>query len=94
MMRKRKLRVLMLMDRDLVPPEDADGYSRADLQTAPWKMEYDVSATLHNLEHEVRHALRQIEGRVDLVPPGGPGVFREDPGSGHGISLRAAPSGG
>src|SRR5688500_16643634 len=54
MMRKRTLRVLMLMDRDLVPPDDADNVSKADLQTAPWKMEYDVSATLHNLKHEVR----------------------------------------
>ena len=74
MMRKRKLRVLMLMDRDLVPPDDAETYSKADLQTAPWKMEYDVSATLHNLAHEVRPLgvyddLHSIRGAIDDFEP-------------------------
>ena len=54
MMRQRRLRVLVLMDRDLVPPADADSWSKADLASAPWKMEYDVDTTLHNLRHEVR----------------------------------------
>src|SRR5688500_18815321 len=67
MMRKRTLRVLMLMDRDLVPPDDADNVSKADLQTAPWKMEYDVSATLHNLKHEVRP--RSEEHTSELQSP-------------------------
>src|SRR5580765_7463771 len=69
-MRKRTLRVLMLMDRDLVPPDDAETHSRADLQTAPWKMEYDVAASLHNLRHEVRPLgvyddLNAIRGAID-----------------------------
>ena len=74
MMRKRKLRVLMLMDRDLVPPDDAEHYPAADLQSAPWKMEYDVSATLHNLDHEVRHVgvyddLNAIRSAMDEFEP-------------------------
>src|SRR5215210_5145271 len=74
MMRQRKLRVLMLMDQDLVPPGDAVSYSKADLQTAPWKMEYDVSATLHNLAHEVRPLgvyddLNVIRGAIDEFQP-------------------------
>ena len=74
MMRQRKLRVLLLMDQDLVPPDDAASWSRADLQTAPWKMEYDVSATLHNLHHEVRPLgvyddLQSIRGAIDEFEP-------------------------
>ena len=74
MMRQRKLRVLMLMDRDLVPPADADQVSKADLQTAPWKMEHDVAVTLHNLAHEVRHVpvhddLNAIRAAVDDFKP-------------------------
>ncbi len=47
-----KLRVLALMHRDLVPPESIEGLS--DEELAPFKTEYDVTATLHNLGHEVR----------------------------------------
>src|SRR6266516_7921784 len=50
----KRLRVLVLMDQDLIPPPDAHAYSTEQLQTAPWKMEYDVAATLENLGHEVR----------------------------------------
>jgi D-alanine-D-alanine ligase len=71
---KRKLRVLMLMDQDLVPPDDADKWTKADLQAAPWKMEYDVSATLHNLGHEVRPLgvhddLNAIRSAIDEFQP-------------------------
>src|SRR4029434_8755186 len=74
MLRKRKLRVLMLMDKDLVPPEDAPSYSKSDLQAAAWKMEYDVAATLHNLKHEVRPLgvsddLNVIRSTVDDFEP-------------------------
>ena len=50
----KRLRVLVLMDQDLIPPADAHSYTREQLQTAPWKMEYDVAATLENLGHEVK----------------------------------------
>jgi D-alanine-D-alanine ligase len=50
----KRLRVLVLMDADLIPPADAHTLATEQLQAAPWKMEYDVSATLENLGHEVR----------------------------------------
>ena len=48
----KKLRILALMDKDLVPPESIEGLSLEEI--APWKMEYDVTATLYNMGHEVR----------------------------------------
>jgi D-alanine-D-alanine ligase len=51
---QKKLRVLVLMDHDLLPPDDAHDLPVPDLQAAAWKMEYDVTATLENLGHEVR----------------------------------------
>jgi D-alanine-D-alanine ligase len=47
-----RLRVLMLMDKDLVPPNDITGLTEEQMQAAPWKMEYDVYAALHNMGHE------------------------------------------
>jgi D-alanine-D-alanine ligase len=44
--------VLVLMHEALVPPDDIKGLS--DEEIAPWKTEYDVTATLHNMGHEVR----------------------------------------
>jgi D-alanine-D-alanine ligase len=49
-MRKR-LRVLLLVHEDLVPPESIEGLS--DKEMAPWKTEYDVKVTLSELGHEV-----------------------------------------
>lgn len=48
----RKLRVLVLADEDLVPPEDVEGLSEQEM--APFQMEYDVITTLRKLGHEVR----------------------------------------
>lgn len=48
----RKLRILVLVHKDLVPPETIDGLS--DKEIAPWKAEYDVIATLKDMGHEVR----------------------------------------
>ena len=50
----KRLRVLVLMDQDLIPPAEAHTLPTEALQAAPWKMEYDVAATLENLGHEVR----------------------------------------
>lgn len=47
-----KLRILAVMDRDLVPPDRIDGLSEKDI--APWRMEYDVISTLRKMKHEVR----------------------------------------
>jgi D-alanine-D-alanine ligase len=47
----RKLRVLVLMHEDLVPPLSVNGYS--DKEIAEWATEYDVLAGLEGLGHEV-----------------------------------------
>ena len=49
---KKKLRILVLMHEDLVPPESIEGLSVKEV--APFKSEYDVSAGLQNIGHEVR----------------------------------------
>jgi D-alanine-D-alanine ligase len=46
----KKLRVLALMNRDLIPPDSIEGLT--DEQMAPWKMEYDVVVTLNEIGHE------------------------------------------
>jgi D-alanine-D-alanine ligase len=46
----RKLRILALMHGELVPPDDVSGY---DLAEVDWKTEYDVSANLRLIGHEV-----------------------------------------
>jgi D-alanine-D-alanine ligase len=48
----KKLRILVLMHEDLVPPETLDGATEQEI--AQWKTEFDVLAGLHNLGHEVR----------------------------------------
>jgi D-alanine-D-alanine ligase len=45
-----KLRILAVMHDGLVPPGNVRGYNLADVH---WKMEYDVTANLRVLEHEV-----------------------------------------
>jgi D-alanine-D-alanine ligase len=48
----RKLRVLVLMHDYLVPPDDVSGH---DVETAPWRTEYDVLKTLRDdLQHDVQ----------------------------------------
>jgi D-alanine-D-alanine ligase len=46
----KRLRVLVLMHEDLVPPEQVDGY---DLNSVEWRTEHDVISTLQDLGHEV-----------------------------------------
>jgi len=47
----RKLRVLVLVHEDLVPPEDLEGIEPTE---QPWRTEFDVIATLVEMGHEVR----------------------------------------
>ena len=47
----KSLRILVLMHRDLVPPEDMEGYS--DKEITEWKTEFDVVSTLKEMGHEV-----------------------------------------
>jgi D-alanine-D-alanine ligase len=48
----KRLRVLVLVHEDLVPPETLDGYSDKEMQE--WKTEYDVVTTLREMGHDVR----------------------------------------
>lgn len=67
-----KLRVLVLMHEDLVPPETlAEG---TDLATVEWKTEYDVVTALREMGHEVRplglrNNLRVIRDATDDWKP-------------------------
>ena len=47
----RKRRILTIMHEDLVPPDSIEGLGEKDIE--PFKTEYDVTASLHNLGHEV-----------------------------------------
>ena len=48
----KKLRVLVLMDETLVPPESLDGASEEEI--LEWKTEYDVCTTLDEIGHDIR----------------------------------------
>jgi len=48
----KKLRILVLVHEDLVPPESMEGHS--DKEILEWKAEYDVITTLREMQHEVR----------------------------------------
>ena len=46
----KRLRVLVLMHEDLVPPDQVNGH---DLKAVEWRTEHDVVSTLKKLGHEV-----------------------------------------
>src|SRR5262249_6571404 len=48
----RRLRILVAMHPDFVPPDSAKGYSAREINE--WKTEYDVVSTLRTAGHEVR----------------------------------------
>ncbi|HEY5702218.1 MAG TPA: ATP-grasp domain-containing protein [Gammaproteobacteria bacterium] len=48
----KKLRILVLMHEDLIPPDSLKGYS--DKEIVEWKTEYDVVSELKDMGHEVR----------------------------------------
>lgn len=48
----KRLRVLVPMHAELVPPETLEGHAEDEVNR--WKMEYDVLSTLEGLGHEVR----------------------------------------
>jgi len=48
----RRLRVLVLMRPDLVPPDSTEGYTARQINE--WKTEFDVVSTLRAAGHEVR----------------------------------------
>ncbi len=48
---KRKLRVIVLMHEDLIPPDTLDGVANKEREL--WRTEYDVVSTLREMGHEV-----------------------------------------
>jgi D-alanine-D-alanine ligase len=48
----KRLRILVLLHPDLMPPESSKGYSEQEINV--WKTEYDVVSTLRAAGHEVR----------------------------------------
>ena len=48
---KRKLRVIVLMHEDLIPPDTLDGVANKEKEL--WRTEYDVVSTLREMGHEV-----------------------------------------
>src|SRR5438270_1967434 len=68
----KRLRVLVLLDPDLVPPDSHKGYSEQEINT--WKTEYDVVSTLRTNGHDVRplgvqHELKPIRDDIESWKP-------------------------
>lgn len=56
-------RILILMDETFMPPDEVDAAS--DLESAKWKMEWDVFSALRSMGHEVRKiGLRDDLGKL------------------------------
>jgi D-alanine-D-alanine ligase len=63
----RRLRILVLLHPDLMPPDSLDGHSEQEINT--WKTEYDVVSTLRAAGHHVRplgvqHELKPIRDEI------------------------------
>src|SRR6185503_13605869 len=54
-----KLRVVALVHRHLIPPEKVE--EGTDIESAPWRTEYDVVSTLTAMGHEVRAVLLEVD---------------------------------
>jgi D-alanine-D-alanine ligase len=68
----KRLRVLVLVHPDLIPPESTKGYT--EQQISEWKTEYDVVKTLRGVGHEVRplgvhDELKPIRDTIDEWKP-------------------------
>ncbi len=68
----KRLRVLVLVHPDLIPPDSSKGYSEQEINE--WKTEYDVVTTLRAAGHEVRplgvhDELKPIREQVDGWKP-------------------------
>ncbi len=68
----KRLRVLVLVHPDLVPPDSLKGRSEEDIHT--WKTEYDVVSTLRSSGHDVcplgvQHELKPIRDEIENWKP-------------------------
>jgi D-alanine-D-alanine ligase len=69
---KRKLRVIVLVREDLVPPDSLEGYAEKDVELM--KTEYDIVSTLKSMGHEVwpvgvRSELGVIREAIEAYKP-------------------------
>lgn len=72
MSKRKKLRIIVLMHEDLIPPDSIEGMTEA--QVAPFKTEFDVTATLREMGHTVwplgvGSDLSVIKSAVDRLEP-------------------------
>ena len=68
----RRLRILVLMHPDCVPPDSNDGYSAQE--KSAWKTEFDVVSTLRSAGHEVRplgvqEEIRPVRDEIESFKP-------------------------
>jgi D-alanine-D-alanine ligase len=68
----RRLRILVLMHPDFVPPDSSDGYT--ERQINEWKTEYDVVSTLRAAGHDVRplgvqEEIKPVREEIDGFKP-------------------------
>lgn len=68
----KRLRVLVLVHPDLIPPDSSKGYSEQEINV--WKTEYDVVSTLRASGHDVRplgvhDELKPIREQIDSWKP-------------------------
>jgi D-alanine-D-alanine ligase len=68
----KRLRVLVLVHPDLIPPESTKGYTEQQINV--WKTEYDVVKTLRDAGHEVRplgvqDELKPIRDQIESWKP-------------------------
>src|SRR6516165_6949890 len=68
----KRLRILVLLHPDLMPPESSKGFSEQEINV--WKTEYDVVSTLRAAGHEVRplgvhDELKPIREQIDAFKP-------------------------
>jgi D-alanine-D-alanine ligase len=68
----KRLRVLVLMDPALVPPDSTKGYTAQEINE--WKTEYDIVSTLRTAGHDVRpfgveDELKAVRDEIDGFKP-------------------------
>src|SRR5262250_1494058 len=68
----RRLRILVLMHPDCVPPETTEGYSAREINA--WKTEFDVVSTLRAAGHDVRplgvqEEIKPVRDEIDGFKP-------------------------
>jgi D-alanine-D-alanine ligase len=68
----KRLRILVLLHPDLMPPDTLKGYTEQQINV--WKTEYDVVTTLRKAGHEVRplgvqHELKPIRDEIESWKP-------------------------